>query len=140
MRNELYEKVAERYREKYKEIVDTTSHTIDGAFNDIARNLLEGLSAITYTFRLKLPEEREKLLKHFFVVNLKSIRDYFKLLEDFPEFKEEELFGNKGCFPDLREKIYSEEGRRESKELFGEAMAHNHYVHLAKQRLRKNEK
>jgi|GEM_PF-5778884 len=131
MRRELYERVAERYLERYKELCEFSEGKSN--FRDVGGNLICILTA--YAELGELGKDQRK----YFMDALKAIRSYFRLLNKFPEFRDAELRLEDGYFPDLRKYVDSEEGKAEREKLFGYADCRaKHYIHLAEERLERN--
>jgi len=120
--------VADRYSQKYESLIEQE----EVSCINIASNLVAALKANAHLISKGMTEYNKS-----FATNLRATRDYFRMLEDFPEFKKGEISSADGCFPDLYEKASDLKSKEEQIKLFGKAPAfHNHYVHLSKQRLR----
>jgi len=124
---ETYQKVADRYMKRFNEI--TSKHRMTH-FRDIAGNILSGVSG--YAQFIDRQNEDSKY-RHKFLRFLKKIREYYKLLDKYPEFMQGELT-REGAFPDLKEFIQSEDGLKQAEELGGIGFQ-SHYIHLAEKRL-----
>jgi len=98
MRDELYQKVAERYSEEFCEIEKKRRNN---SFRDIAGNLITGLENYAYLILESKDLGIKKRDKKNFNKNRRALRDYFRLLENHPEFKKAELKLNKGYFPEF---------------------------------------
>ncbi|HJX50150.1 MAG TPA: hypothetical protein VJ438_01675 [Candidatus Nanoarchaeia archaeon] len=105
---ETYQKVADRYTQKFNELMEINP---DSNFGDISRNILSGVYGYLY-FIIKsnkvTPRNRKAFLR-----SLSKIRTYYKLIDKFPEFRQGELT-KEGAFPDLKEFMNSEEGIRQA--------------------------
>jgi hypothetical protein len=124
MRDELYVKVAERYKERVRNfekkylLPDARGYS----YGDMARNLLwmMGIAANDMqnprgswhlepnrrTIKTTDEEEKERL-KRMFNENRNSLRIYLNLLEGFPEFRESEIHSEEYC-PGLTVQIRKE--------------------------------
>lgn len=65
-------------------------------FSHIAGNLAQNISAVEWYQKNKMTN---KYVRTLFCA--KTLEEYFKLLEDFPEFKEKEMASVEGMFPDI---------------------------------------
>jgi len=133
MRAELYSKIAEKYKQQYESFGE---HSGGSSFRD-SKNLVCDPEGIRKVFEDESDEEK-KYTKKYFRRNIRALRDYFRLLDRFSEFREVEMNGgSEGYFPDLMSYAYSQEGVDEQEEIFGDApCAKAHYILLAKKRFK----
>jgi hypothetical protein len=136
MKDELYLRVAKKYLTRYYEL-NRHAKSGDCLFKDVASNLVAALKGgALELLEGNRDETTRETIKKGFVLGLRAVRDYFRMLEGSPEFFRDEMAGIKGHFPELLDKAYSLESRGEQIKLFGHAPnVHLHYVYLAKKRL-----
>jgi len=134
MKDELYVKVAKRYFDKFHKIIEENNPT--GRYMDISGNLVNIL--IGNAEILNMLEENEKReIKNIFVRSLKATRDYFNMLENFPEFRKAELHLRNGYFPELINYVYNSKNAKKERKKENYSGVHIQYVFLAKDRLKK---
>lgn len=129
MRIELYKKIAERYIQK----VENYPYNISSSFSDVAGNLSCSMGCVARLMR----EEGITAWKKSFMLRRHFLREYINLIQRCGEFRDAELLTEGGYFPDIRRYVYSSEGIKEQKKLFGEINTHIHHVMLCKQKLEK---
>ncbi len=125
---ETYMKVADRYMKKFTETIK--AHP-DCNFRDISANILSALDGYARLINKEKSVHTED--RSSFLRNLKKVREYYRLLDDFPEFLQGEL-SEDGAFPDLLEFVNSIKGYEQGQKV-GIEGAQGHYVYLAKKRL-----
>ena len=87
MREEIYQQIYDRYLKKYWELHKEVK-TNACRFTDIAANLLG--------CKINIKRNRKKFVEH-----IRALRDYFRLLDQYPKFKEDELSKLEGHFPEF---------------------------------------
>ena len=137
MRNELRHKIAERYLEMYNQF-DIKSMPGEVSFRDMAPNLV--CSLISYANLLDnkgLNPEKIKQYKRGFVRDLRATKDYFRFLEERPDFFESETTKTKGHFPKLWDIAYciGTDSSDKQNKLFGVEASHAYYVYLIKKEI-----
>ncbi|MGV8152245.1 MAG: hypothetical protein ACP5OG_04120 [Candidatus Nanoarchaeia archaeon] len=136
MNNKLYFAVAEKYLQKYQELKNYSKG--DSKFRDVGANLLVSLEGCAYALqKWELNNETFKEKRKKFILNLKSIKNYFNLIDKFPEFKNGELNNEDGYFPELYYYSLTKGAVKEQEKLFGGINTIKHYVLLSKTRLEK---
>jgi len=101
MEDELYRKVAERYLEMYETQFNPLVKYSCCNFRDIAANLVSGLRGLSKIIIKETDEETKRRMKKKFMLRLRGTKDYFKMLEEYPGFFEDEMSKFEGHFPDL---------------------------------------
>ena len=122
MKAETYQKIYERYLDKY-EVINKEVKTGFCRFRDIAANLLSCDIYISDN-----PDDRKK-----FFVEIKALRDYFRLLDKYPEFREDELSKLEGHFPEFSATLNEAANFDYQAEGFSNYLTH--YVDYSKRRL-----
>jgi len=132
MRDELYMEVAKKYLDKFNKIIE--DYNPIGRYLDISGNLVNCLLGNAGILD-KLEKNGKKESKKTFIRSLKATKIYFKMLENFPEFKESELYLRDGYFPDLTNYVYNSENAKKERKQKDYSGVHMQYVFLAKEKL-----
>lgn len=126
MRKELYQKLFERYGQKFNEIKDESKG--DSRFRDIVPNLLayEGACMVDEGFF----ESKRKEIRE----SLHALKNYFRLIEKYPEFRKAELNETGGHFPEFGAHMEDLEINFDY-EKEGFSSCKTHYISYAKKKL-----
>lgn len=119
---ETYKAVAKRYSDRRDKLDTSRFSHFKNVFGNLAADLLG---------RLDLMELRGEVIsedRRAFVKSLRKVREYVRLVEKFPKFRDGEVNGPQGAFPDL----YSE---AEEDQIVNGNNFFTGYINRAKQRL-----
>jgi hypothetical protein len=139
MKSELLKKIADRYRREYESYGEVAGAS---SFRDV-KNLISEMKYISRHYsNFKKGDEVFNYVRMFRIYRI-ALRDYFDLLDAYPDYREAELYGNQEGekiivgFPDLLAYCRSREGMLEQEKIFGDNHPHvkEHYVMLSKKRL-----
>lgn len=130
MKNELFQKVADKYMKKFQEMKEKYRPKSE-SWNDVAPNLITGL--IGSLFGLRNPDRNKRnCFRSNFINCMKALKTYFNLLEKYPEFKKAEFESKEGAYPDIFNYVYEVEGINL---IHNKQSTHERYVNLVKARL-----
>ncbi len=100
MKNIMAERL-ERIVDCYIKLIDKTvedTGDICRNYQHITRNVLTPMQALADTAKVVTDKNKLKQIRHDFIIELKELKAYLKLIKDFPDFGKEEF--KKGYFKD----------------------------------------
>ena len=127
----LYRRFVKRYGQRVRNLEKKIGR--NSRFSDIAGNLVASMGSQLWLMGKK--GKTNELIKSF-MKNEISIKEYFKLLEKYPEFKDAEIKEPEGYFPEVTKYVYGSQGIRERKGIEEDSVP-RHYVRLCKEKLEK---
>jgi len=136
MEAEIYSKIAKRFSMEYLRRANSNGHISDCNFRDVGNNLISGLNSCAELISLNSNNNgRKEELEKRFRQNIRIIKNYFSLLDSFPEFNESELNLCKGPYGKIHDFVYEDDIAKEEREKLGDLTIPQHYVVLSKRAL-----
>ena len=133
MEAEIYSKIAKRFSIEYLRRANSNGHISDCNFMDVGNNLVSGLNSCAQLISLNSNNNgRKEELEKRFRKNIRIIKNYFSLLDNFPEFNESELNICKGHYGKINDFVYGDDIAKEEREKLGNLTIQQHYVVLSK--------